>query len=233
MLPESIDFSQINFLTFALVFLAGVLTSFTPCLYPLIPVTVSFIGARSLTSRSRGFALSIFYVLGLAVVYSGLGLLAALTGQIFGAWNSHPVTLIVLANIYLVLALGMLGVFDLSFRLASPSPGAPNVSSAKNYFTSFWVGAVSALAVGPCVAPVMGGLLTFIGKKGDLLEGAALMFVFSLGLGLLLVLIGTFAGLAARLPKSGAWMKWIKIIFAVILLGASQYFLIQAGKRLF
>lgn len=235
MVIEQIDFNQIGFLTFVLVFLAGVLTSFTPCLYPIIPVTVAFIGARSMGSRSRGFLLSLFYVLGLSSVYSLLGMFAVMTGRFFGEINSHPLTMIIIANFYILLALMMFGVFNFQFRM----PAGDQIKEAvmrrkkKDVLASFLVGAASALAVGPCTAPVLGALLVWIAGGQNVLLGAVLMFLFSLGMGVLLILVGTFAGLAANLPKSGRWLEGVKVLFGIILLIVAEYFLIQAGKLLF
>jgi len=204
MLLEHVDLSKVSFLTFLAVFAAGVLTSFTPCVYPLIPVTAGFIGARTAGSRSYGFALSFFYVLGLALVYSALGMFAALTGRIFGEIHSHFLTLIVMGNIFIFLALAMLGVFNLQFSFRPEALQRPlSGRGRKDIAASFLLGAASAFAAGPCTAPVLGALLVWISKTREALLGGALMFVFSLGLGTLLLLIGSFAGLLGRLPRSG------------------------------
>ena len=230
---ENIDFSQINFITVGAVYFAGVLTSFTPCLYPIIPVTVGFIGAKSAGSRAKAFTLSLSYVFGLALVYSALGLFAVLSGSLFGAINSHPLTLFVMANIYILLALWMMDVF--SIRLPFQQ-GASDIShrGGNGIATAFLIGASAAFVAGPCTAPVLGALLMWIAQaEQNALLGAFFMFTFSLGLGTLLIFIGTFAGLAAHLPKSGPWLKGVKIFFGLIILGAAEYFLIQAGKALF
>jgi len=227
-----VDFSQINFLTFALVFLAGVLTSFTPCIYPILPVTIGYIGARSMNSQGRAFILSLFYVLGLAMVYSFLGIFAALTGRLFGSLTTNPWILIFISNLYILLALWMFGVFNFQIDLKI-GKHVSTPESSKGYWGSFWVGAASAFAAGPCTAPVLGGLLVWIGSEQNVLLGAFLMFLFSLGLGTLLIVAGTFAGILSRLPKSGPWLNRIKVLFGLVLLGASEYFLILAGKLLF
>jgi len=230
-----VDFSNISVLTFLGVYAAGVLTSFTPCLYPIIPITVAYIGAKSAGSRSRGFLLSVFYVLGLSAVYSIFGLAAALTGRLFGSVASNPITMILVGNFYLLLALWMLGVFNfqIRFKAADEIKSQADARGAKDYVGSFLVGAASAFAVGPCTAPVLGGLLVWIGGGTSVVTGAILMFVFSLGLGTLLILIGTFAGLTSRLPQSGSWMKIVKIVFGLVLFGVSEYFFIKAGQMLF
>jgi thiol:disulfide interchange protein DsbD len=235
MVGWQIDFDQITFLTFILVYLAGVLTSLTPCLYPVIPVTIGFIGARSAGSRWRGLLLSIFYVLGLSVVYAGLGMMAVLTGRFFGEISSHPLTMILIANLYILLALAMLGVFDPTVHLPGEEALREKVMRRErnDLLKSFLVGAASALAVGPCTAPVLGALLIWTAGGQNVILGTSLMFIFSLGLGTLLILVGTFSGLLSSLPRSGAWLKVIKVFFALLLFAAAEYFLIQAGKMLF
>ena len=214
---------------FASAYFAGILVSFTPCIYPVIPITLGYIGGRSEGSRRRAFSLSLVYVLGLALVYSGLGLFAAMSGKLFGSINSHPASLFIMANICLVLGLSMLGVFHIP-SLGFKSRGAPK--KPKGLIGALFVGAGSGLVVGPCTAPVLGVILIYVAKTGNLAYGTALLFVFALGLGTLLVLLGTFAGLLANLPKSGPWMNKVKVIFGWILIFIAEYFLIQMGERL-
>jgi len=235
MTAQSVDLSQVSPLTFLLVYAAGVLTSFTPCVYPLIPITIGFVGARSAGSRSKSFLLSLSYVLGLALVYTGLGIFAAFTGKLFGSINSHPLTLILVSNMYILLALAMLDVFHINFthKAHHHIKGSAVQRGERDFLAGFLIGASSAFVAGPCTAPVLGALLVGIGSGQNAFLGAILMFIFALGLGSLLLLLGTFAGLAAHLPRSGAWLKAVKVLFALVLLGAGEYFLIQAGKALF
>ena len=223
MFTEVIDYSNITLITFLLVFLAGIFTSFTPCVYPLIPITIGFIGAKSTGSKWRGFILSVFYVLGLSLVYSSLGVFVVISGHFFGAFIANPITMIVLANFYILLALLMLGVFNFQFSLKSGEKIRKVTAKRgkKDLLASFLVGAASALAAGPCTAPVLGGLLIWIGKSQNVVVGASLMFVFSFGMGILLILVGTFAGLASSLPRAGKWMKFVKIFFALCLFGVA------------
>ncbi len=215
-------------LAFAAAYAAGILVSFTPCVYPVIPITVAYIGGRSVGSRGRAFWLSLCYVLGMAAVYAGLGLFASLTGRLFGAISSHPFTLIIIANICILFGLSMFDVIRL------PTVGVQQGNSKKpaGFLGAFLIGMGSGLVVGPCTTPVLGAILVYVAKQGSALYGSALLFVFALGIGTLFLLIGTFAGIAANLPKSGAWLERVKQVFGGVLILAGEYFLIEAGKRL-
>ncbi len=216
------------FLAFLAAYLGGVVISFTPCTYPLIPVTVGYIGARSASSKLRGFILSLFYVLGLAVTYSALGAAAALTGKLFGQMQTAPLTYFLMANLFIIMGLAMLGVFKISLPLPQKLMNATD-NIKKGFAGSFLLGAASGFIIGPCTAPILGVILGYVALQNNVLTGVALLFVFSLGMGTLLIIVGTFTGLIASLPKSGAWMERINYIFGFILIGAGEYFLFTAG----
>ena len=215
-------------LALAAAFVAGLLTSFTPCVYPLIPVTVAVIGARSVGTKKRALYLSIVYVLGLAAVYSALGAFAALSGQLFGLISTNKWTFLVVGNIFLLFGLSMLDVFTLQFtglqKLSKPRQGSGGVLSA------FFMGGVSALIAGPCTTPVLGTLLGFVAVRQNMAFGISMLFVFSLGLGTLLIIVGTFAGALSALPKSGAWMMGIKKIFGFLMIIIGEIFILKAGQ---
>jgi len=219
-------------LAFAAAYLGGLVISFTPCTYPLIPVTVGFIGAQGAGSKLRGFLLSLFYVLGLAVTYAALGAVAALSGRLFGQMQTTPLVYFIMANICLLMGLAMLDVFKISIpvpqRLMQYSG-----SGKKGFVPSFLLGVASGFVIGPCTAPVLGVLLGFVALKTNVFMGIGLLFVFAFGMGTLLILVGTFAGFIAALPRSGAWMTIITRIFGVILIGAAEYFLYTAGTLAF
>jgi len=216
-------------MAFPLAFLAGVLTSLTPCVYPMIPVTAAFIGGASTgSSPKRGLVLSVAYVLGIAITYCALGAAAALTGTIFGNWVSHPLVYFIIANIFILLGLSMLDVFML------PVPGFMTSASPRNrrqgIVGAFTVGAASSLVAAPCTAPVLLSILTFVATRQNVVYGISLLFAFALGMGLLLVIVGTFAGAVASMPKSGAWMDKVKKGFGLLLIIAGEYFLVQCGR---
>lgn len=216
------------FLAFLAAYLGGVVISFTPCTYPLIPVTVGYIGARSASSKLRGFILSLFYVLGLAVTYSTLGAAAALTGKLFGQMQTTPLTYFLMANLFIIMGLAMLGVFKISLPVPQKLMNVTG-NIKKGFAGSFLLGAASGFIIGPCTAPILGVILGYVALQNNVLTGVALLFIFSLGMGTLLIIVGTFTGLIASLPKSGVWMERINYIFGFILIGAGEYFLFTAG----
>ena len=219
-----------SILAYAAVFVGGVLISFTPCVYPVLPITVGYIGGRSQDSRAMGFFLSLSYVLGMAVTYAALGSIAALSGRVFGQMAATPVTNIIVGNICILMALSLLDVFHL------PMPaflaGLPSRKRRSGMLGAFGIGLVSGLVVGPCTAPVLGALLVYVGAKQNVLFGTSLLFVFALGMGSLLLVIGTFTGLLVNLPKSGRWTEGIKKGFGFFLILVGEYFLLEAGKLL-
>ncbi len=217
------------FLAFVAVFVGGVLVSFTPCVYPVIPLTLGYIGARSVGSRWKGFTLSLVYVLGMAVTYAILGAVASLSGKLFGNVGSSPISHFLIANVCLLLGLSMLGVFQLpQLSFAGPDPA----KKLSGYFDVFVVGLISGLIVGPCTAPVLASILVYVGSQQNVVYGFSLLFVFGYGVGFLLILLGTFTGLLASLPKSGEWLEKVKKFFGWVLIFAAEYFLIKMGGLL-
>ncbi|MGD0276224.1 MAG: cytochrome c biogenesis protein CcdA [Syntrophales bacterium] len=216
-------------LAFLAAYIGGVLVSFSPCIYPVVPITVAFIGARSAGSRIKGFILSVFYVLGIALTYTILGAAAALSGHLFGTVQANPWVSFFMANVCIIMGLSMLNAFTLNIRTPPFITRLQPRNKAHGYGSSFVVGIVSGLIVGPCTAPVLAVLLSYAATRQNLPFAVSLMFIFALGMGTLLILLGTFAGLIASLPKSGAWMNRFSRACGWILIGAGEYFLIQAG----
>ncbi len=219
-----------SLLAIVIVFAAGVLTSLTPCVYPMIPVTVTYIGGSSVGSKTRGFTLSLFFVLGLSIIYSSLGAFSALTGKIFGDITQNPWIYIIVANIIILFGLSMLGVFTI--RLPSFLTGIGKAGRGGGFLGAILMGMAAGFIAAPCTAPVLGVLLVLVGQKQNIAYGAFLLLVFSLGLGLLFLLLGTFSGMLASMPKAGSWMDRIKIGFGVAMVAIGEYFLIVAGKML-
>jgi thiol:disulfide interchange protein DsbD len=230
LLPSfSIYIVEASWLAFPAVYLGGMLISFTPCVYPVAPITIAFIGAHSAGSRWRGFGLSLIYVLGMAVTYTVLGGIAALSGSLFGQMQSNPWTYFFLANVCIAMGLSHLGALSLPWQTPQSFSKLLNFQKTEGAWGSFLVGVMSGLVVGPCTAPVLATLLSYVASRQNVLWGMSLLFVFSLGMGTLLILMGTFAGLLSSLPKSGVWMERISHLAGWVLLAMGEYLLINAG----
>ena len=214
-----------NFLiVLGVAFLGGVFASFTPCVYPVIPITVGFIGGGSGGSKKRGFILSVSYVLGLAVVYSAMGLFASLSGQLFGQISASPWANFLIANICIVFALAMFDVIKIPALALHYQP-----KKTGGIFMAFLVGAAAALITSPCSTPILGTILLYVATKQEIVFGALLLFSYALGMGLLLIVIGTSSSALSSLPKAGPWMQKIQKGFGVLLLLVGEYFLFQMG----
>ena len=213
-------------------FIAGVLTSLNPCMYPMIPITTAIIGGTTLggtVSRGRTVLLTLTYVIGLASVYSVLGLVAGMSGTIFGAVSSNPWVFFTMAQVLLIAALAMLDVLPVrvpSFILQR----AATAGESGRFSGALVMGAMSGLVAAPCGAPVMASVLTWVTTTQSAGLGFAYLFSFSLGMCALLVVVGLSSGLAARLPRAGVWMLWVKRAFAITMIAVAEYYLIQAGK---
>ena len=218
-------------LALAAAFAGGVLASLTPCIYPMIPIVSTYVGSKTIGEKTRfkSFTLSLAYVLGMALVYAALGMIAALTGRLFGEISTSPLAYFIVANIIIFLGLHILDVI--------PLPSLPSMQTIgdgqKGILGAVLVGAASGLVTSPCTSPVLGVLLTYVGTNQNVALGGSLLFVFSLGMGILLIVAGTFSGLLASLPKPGKWMVTIKKLLGLSMLGLGEYFLIKTGQLLF
>lgn len=213
-----------------LLFGAGLLTSLTPCIYPMIPITAGVLGGAGAVgrSRSRTVLMSLVYAVGLATVYASLGLLAGLSGALFGTVSANPWAYFAMANLLLVSGLAMLDVIPVlvperllawAGRFGGQSLGAV-----------FLMGATSGLVAAPCGAPAFAAVLTFVSSTQSASLGFLYLFVFSLGMTALLVAIGIFSGMVAALPKPGRWTVWVKRAAGVLLLAMAEYYLIKMGQ---
>lgn len=221
-----------SLLAFLLIFVMGLLLNLTPCVYPMLGVTVSlFGGAAAGAGATRGGALAslpraVAYVLGICFMYSSLGVAAALTGSMFGAWLANPWVLGVIGLFLLAMALAMFGVYEMQVPsgVLSRLGGATGASFVGTFLAGLLVGVFAA----PCIgAPVL-ALVAYVGAKGDPVFGFQAFFVLSLGLGLPYLVLAVFSGLLARLPRSGSWMDWVKHGFGVVLLGVAAFYLTLA-----
>jgi thiol:disulfide interchange protein DsbD len=208
---------------FLLVFAAGFLASLTPCVYPVIPIVMGFVGGRSQGRRLKGFVLSLFFVLGLSLVYSLLGVVAAKTGSLIGISFQNPVVVVAIAAIFIVMGLSLAGLFSI------PVPSWITAKASGGYRSEFLgavaVGGVSAIIAAPCVGPVLIALLSWISQSGNVFLGFWLTFVFSLGMSVIFLLAGTFSGAIASLPRGGGWMSAVKYFFAALLIAGGIMFL--------
>lgn len=209
-------------------FAAGLVTSLTPCIYPMIPITAGLLGGGGAArSRRRVAWHTACYVVGLALVYAALGLVAGLTGTLFGTISSNPWAYFAFGNLLLVAALAMLEVIPVAAparlvqwagRLGGGGAGG-----------AFVLGATSGLVAAPCGAPAFAAVLTWVASTGSAVWGFTYLFVFSLGMTAVLVVVGLTAGNLALLPRTGAWMIWIKRLGALVMLAMAEYYFVQMG----
>lgn len=206
-------------------FTGGILASLTPCIYPMIPITIGIIGTQAEGGKIKAFFLSLIYVLGLATTYSTLGVISALTGRLLQETATSPLANFIMGNICIFLGLSTLNVFHL------PSFGFKFNINPKGFIAIFFLGIASGFVVSPCITPVLGVLLSYCATKQNVLFAASLLFSFSLGMGLLLIIIGTATGILVGLPKPGPWMEAIKRLLGFLLIGLGEYFIFIAGTR--
>ena len=218
------------FWVFLLVFIGGVGTSLTPCVYPLIPITVSVFGASREASRMKSFLLSVTYVLGIAVMYSILGVAVASTGAVFGQIMSNPIVVGFVCAVLIALGLSLLGVFEL--RLPYAVQNRLNTIGGVGFGGAFAMGTVAGIIAAPCTGPALGAVLSFVATTGNTFLGFWLMLTYAIGMGLLFILIGTFSGLISSLPRSGGWMYVLENIFGVVIIAMALYFLKEVVEPL-
>ena len=227
---ESGKFSQAlskgYFWAFLFVFVGGILTSFTPCVYPLIPITVSVFGAGESVGRLRSFLLSVTYVLGIALTYSILGVAVASTGAVFGQIMADPRVMLPVCGILIALGLSMLGVFEL--RLPYAVQNRLNNVGGAGFAGAFVMGTVAGVIAAPCTGPALGAVLSYVATTESVFLGFWLLLTYALGMGLLFIVIGTFSGAIAALPRSGGWMYILENIFGVAIITVALYFLKDA-----
>lgn len=210
-------------LAFGLAFGTGFLLSFSPCTYPMIPITVSIFAGQA-RGPGRGFFLSLIYVLTMAVIYGIMGVIVASVGGVFGAWLAHPVVVALIVLIFVIFSLSMFGLYELQVP-----EGLRNKMASKGGGEGIGgviiLGAIAALVVSPCVGPFVAGIMLYVATTGSALLGFAVLFTFALGLGTLFVLIGTFSSSIQALPRAGTWMESVKKFFGFVLLLMALYFL--------
>ena len=217
------------FVSLVIIFLVGVGLSFTPCVYPMIPITVAVIGGQTAGDQTTGrkpltaFFLSLIYVLGISIVYAAMGVVAASTGALFGTALQSPWVIGFVVAVFVALAMSMFGVYYL--RVPSFISDRLGTKTGKGFVGVFIMGLVSGIVASPCIGPALASLLVYIASTGNKFLGFLMLFVFAWGLGVLLIVLGTFSGAIKALPKSGFWMETVERIFGLLLIGAALYYL--------
>jgi thiol:disulfide interchange protein DsbD len=218
-------------------FFAGVLTSLTPCIYPMIPITAAIVGGGEAAAhgearpRLRPLLLSLTYAVGLALVYAALGLIAGMTGTMFGRISTNPWLYFAMANLLVFAALAMFDVIPIRLP-AAVTQRAATAGTGGRFGGAFVMGAMSGLVAAPCSAPVMIAVLTWVTETKSAFMGFLYLFVFSLGMCSLLIAVGVSTGTLSRLPRAGMWMVRIKKVFGVVMLGVAEYYFIKMGQLL-
>lgn len=207
------------------IFAGGLALNLTPCVYPMIPITVSFFGGRSAGDKPGQLRLIVHglcYLLGLALTNSALGVVAALTGGLMGSLLQSPVVLSLVAGVLVLFATSLFGLWEL--RLPS---GVSRMAgkSYTGYFGSFFMGLTLGIVAAPCIGPFVLGLLTWVAGMGNPWFGFVIFFVLSLGLGLPLFILALFSGQLQRLPRAGGWMLWIRKLMGWVLVGMAVHFI--------
>ncbi len=204
------------FITFILVFFGGLALNLTPCVYPLIPITVSYFANQSTGKISKSFVLALFYVLGMALTYSVLGVVAASTGSMLGSALQNPLVLIFISLVLVALSLSMFGLYEIRVPQSLTSVGG---KSRQGIFGALFMGLTVGIIAAPCIGPFVLSLLIFVGEQGNPFLGFWLFFTLALGLGVPFLILGTFSGMISGMPRSGVWMVWVRKLFGVILIG--------------
>jgi len=210
-------------LSIILVFLGGLALNLTPCVYPLIPITVGYFGGQTEGSTKKLVMMGFLYLIGMSLTYSVIGVITALSGAIFGSLLQNTFVIIFIALVFITLSLSMFGVYE--FKL--PDALVAKAGGAKGgYYGAFFMGLTMGIVAAPCIGPFVLGLVTYVAAKADPYFGFLMFFVLSLGLGLPYLILAVFSGKIKKLPKSGEWMNAVKHIFGFILLGMALYFIL-------
>jgi thiol:disulfide interchange protein DsbD len=216
------SFSASPLLGLAVSFLAGVVVSLSPCILPLIPITLSIIGATSVSSRRKGLIVSLIFVLGIATTYTVFGVLAALLNIFIYKLFVNPVTYGFLSLFFVLMGLSTLGV--IKFNLFSFTH---NYKAKESLFSVFIFGIISGLGVAPCNFPVLGSILTLISLRKDVYYGALALFLFAIGYGLILVILGTFSSIIVKLPKRSLGIIIMNRLLGIVMLALGVYFFLK------
>lgn len=218
------------FISLILIFLGGLALNLTPCVYPLIPITIGYFGGQSEGNTGKLFMLGLFYVLGMALTYSVVGVITSLSGAVFGTLMQNPIVIIVIAAVLVALALSMFGMYE--FKM--PDSWVTKAGGAKSgVFGAFFMGLTMGIVAAPCIGPFVLGLVTAVAAKGDPVYGFFMFFTLAVGLGTPYLFLAIFSGKLKSLPRAGFWMEAVKHIFGFILIGMAIYFIIPILPKSF
>lgn len=210
------------FLSLIFIFLAGLALNLTPCVYPLIPITIGYFGGQAEGKTGRLLLLGLLYMLGMALTYSIIGVVTSLSGAVFGTLLQNPVVILGIVLLFIALALSQFGVYE--FKL--PDSLVAKAGGAKGgVWGAFFMGLTMGVVAAPCIGPFVLGLVTYVAAKGDPYFGFLMFFVLAVGLGFPYLLLAVFSGKIKSLPRSGIWMEGVKHIFGFLLLGMAFYFI--------
>ncbi len=209
-------------LSLIFVFLGGLALNLTPCVYPLIPITIGYFGGQSEGKTSKLFVLGVLYVLGMALTYSVVGVVTALSGAVFGTLMQNPIVIVIIAGIFVVLALSMFGLYEIKM----PDSMVAKAGGARaGIFGAFFMGLTMGIVAAPCIGPFVLGLVTYVAAKGDVFYGFIMFFFLAIGLGTPYIFLAIFSGRIKSLPRAGFWMEGVRNIFGFILIAMAIYFL--------
>ncbi|MBT8365044.1 MAG: thioredoxin family protein, partial [Deltaproteobacteria bacterium] len=204
------------------IFAGGIALNLTPCIYPLIPITVSYFGGQRAESQRKLIIHGICYIGGLAITNSVLGVMAAMTGGMFGSLLQHPIVLALVAAVLLFFATSLFGLWEIRLPYALSQAASKTYTG---YMGSLFMGLTLGVVASACIGPFILGLLTWVATIGNIWIGFLIFFTLSLGLGLPLFFLALFSGQLSNLPRSGEWMLWVKKLLGWILVGMAAYFI--------
>lgn len=211
-------------------FLIGLALNLTPCVYPVIPLTVSYFGGQTEKSRGSAFVSAFVYLIGIALMFALLGLVSGLAGKQWGFLFQSPWFVVSIAMIILAMAASMFGAFEITV----PSFLMNKLGAARQGLVgAFIMGLTVGVVIAPCAAGIIIGLVGLVAKLGLVVKGTLLFFVMGIGLGLPYLVLATFSGLLNKLPQSGMWMVWIRKFFGVLLVGVAIYFIVPQMAHIY
>ena len=208
------------FVALLIVFTIGLGLNLTPCVYPLIPITISYFGAQVSGSKGKKIIMAFVYIIGMSVTYSALGLIAALTGGVFGSLLQSPIVIAILVLVFIALALSMFGVYEIRIPQSIANFSGRN---RQGYLGTAIMGLTVGFIAAPCIGPLVLSLLVYVGQMGNAFLGFIMFFILSLGLGFPYIFLAMFSSSITKLPRSGEWMEGVKIIFGLMMLGLALY----------